>query len=566
MNTIAQNFLHAEGKKIVEGNGEPIILRGMGLGGYMLQEGYMLKFPFSGQQYVIKNKIEDLIGPKKTEKFYEAWLFNHTRQIDIDSLKAWGFNSVRLPMHYNLFTLPTEKEPVVGQNTWLKKGFQLTDSILKWCEANNMYLILDMHATPGGQGHDLAISDRDPTKPSLWESEANQQKLIALWKKLATRYADEPFIGAYDIINEPNWSFEPDKIKSGVNDTKNAPLRKLMVEITTAIREVDKNHMIIIEGNGWGNNYKGIPPLWDDNMVLSFHRYWIYNNQESLQNVLKLREKYNVPIWMGESGENSNVWFTDAISLLEKNNIGWCWWPLKKIGNNNPLEIKISPGYQKILNYWNGKAKKPSKQVAFQGLMQLAENSKLKNCIFHKDIIDAMVRQVKTNTTIPFKKEVITERSSIKAVNYDLGRINTAYFDNVAANYHISTGKGRTSWNDGHQYRNDGVDIFKDSTERNSADYYVGNIETNEWLQYTFSVKKAGNYNLAFQVASTSNHGLIAININDGAVIKQLKVPNTTGKWQFIPLKNIPLNEGKNTLKFKATNGGFKFKSIKFER
>src|SRR5690606_32011018 len=107
----------------------------------------------------------------------------------------------------------------------------------------------DLHAAPGGQGNDLAISDRDPNKPSLWESEANQKKTIALWRKLAERYADEQWIGAYDIINEPNWGFEDPKDFRGTEEKKNIPLRKLMVDITAAIREVDKKHIVIIEGN-----------------------------------------------------------------------------------------------------------------------------------------------------------------------------------------------------------------------------------------------------------------------------------------------------------------------------
>ncbi|MDX5435621.1 MAG: cellulase family glycosylhydrolase, partial [Pontibacter sp.] len=196
----SQGYLKAEGKKIVNGQGKEVILRGMGLGGWMLQEGYMLRTgDVAGQQHVIKAKVQELIGPEKTEEFYSAWLANHTRKIDIDSMAAWGFNSVRLPMHYNLYTLPVEEEPVKGQHTWLEQGFAMTDSLLAWCKANNMYLILDLHAAPGGQGHDLNISDGDPNKPFLWESEANQQKTIALWRKLAERYANEPWIGAYDI-------------------------------------------------------------------------------------------------------------------------------------------------------------------------------------------------------------------------------------------------------------------------------------------------------------------------------------------------------------------------------
>ena len=89
-----------------------------------------------------------------------------------------------------------------------------------------------------------------------------------------------------------------------------------MMDITTAIREVDKKHIIIIEGNGWGNNYNGILPPWDNNMVLSFHKYWNFNDQESIEHILETRDQYNVPVWLGETGENSNVWFTEAIRLV----------------------------------------------------------------------------------------------------------------------------------------------------------------------------------------------------------------------------------------------------------
>jgi endoglucanase len=191
--------------------------------------------------------------------------------------------------------LPVDQEPVTGQNTWLEKGFAMTDSLLKWCRQNKIYLILDLHAAPGGQGNDLPISDRDPAKPSLWQSEANKEKTIALWKKLAQRYAKEEWMGGYDIINEPNWGFEDEKDFRGTAEQKNIPLRQLMVDITKAIREVDTKHIIIIEGNGFGNNYNGIMPAWDDNLVMSFHKYGNFNNKASISRFLDLREKNNIP-------------------------------------------------------------------------------------------------------------------------------------------------------------------------------------------------------------------------------------------------------------------------------
>ena len=298
-------FLKTKATAIVNEKDEKIILRGMGLGGWMLQEGYMFRLSFLGQQYRIKEKIKEVVGEEKTKQFYEQWLLHHTTKKDIDALAGWGFNSIRLPMHYNLYTLPVDEEPVKGQHTWIDKGFAMTDSLLNWCKANNMYLILDLHAAPGGQGNDLPISDRDPTKPSLWESEANKDKTIALWKKLAQRYANEPWIGGYDIINEPNWGFEdPKNDFRGTAEKKNEPLRELMIAITKAIREVDKKHIIIIEGNGFGNNYRGVLPSWDDNMVLSFHKYGNFNNDDAIKNFLSLRDQYNMPLWLGESGEN----------------------------------------------------------------------------------------------------------------------------------------------------------------------------------------------------------------------------------------------------------------------
>ena len=109
-------------------------------------------------------------------------------------------------MHYDLFTLPIQNEPVSGENTWLDLGFSMVDNLLDWCEANNMYLILDLHAAPGGQGFGSDINDYNPNLPSLWESEENKNKTIALWGKLAERYSDEPWIGGYDLLNAVSYT------------------------------------------------------------------------------------------------------------------------------------------------------------------------------------------------------------------------------------------------------------------------------------------------------------------------------------------------------------------------
>lgn len=559
-----QGFLKADGKKIVNGNGENILLRGMGLGGWMLQEGYMLRVFNEGQQHRIRQRLESLSSPGQTQEFYDEWLANHTRKIDIDSMRSWGFNSVRLPMHYNLYTLSPDKEPVAGQHTWLEKGFKMTDSLLSWCKANKMYLILDLHAAPGGQGNDLNISDRDTTKPSLWQSEPNRQKTIALWKEIASRYAAESWIGGYDIINEPNWGFEdPVNDRNGLKEQKNEPLKQLLMDITKAIREVDQNHIIIIEGNGWGNNYNGILPTWDNNMVLSFHKYWNFNTQKEIQKMIDTRDKYNVPVWIGETGENSNVWFTRAIQLFESNNIGWAWWPLKKMGVNNPLEIRPNHNYMQVANFLNERGDQPKESDVYSGLIELAVYSRLENCIFHRDVVDAMFRQVYSAEAIPFRKNKISNNTVIKAVDYDLGRNGSAYYDVDTANYRTSGVSSQG--NRGNTYRNDGVDIRKDSARYEG--YYISDIEDGEWLQYTIQTDKPGVYKLRLTATAGNGKGKISVIVNNKSIASEIPVPKTgdMNSWQTFEVKGIRL-EGTNKIRILANSGGFNFEQLQFVR
>ena len=375
------SYLKTDGRHIVNGSGDTVLLHGIGLGGWMLQEPYMLKL--SGvalAQYDIRKKITALIGEERCEEFYSAWLSNMVTRRDIDSLKAWGFNSVRLPMHYNLFTPPVESEPAPGEFTWIDKGFVMTDSLLAWCGANQMYLILDLHAAPGGQGNDIPIADVDTTEPKLWEKEENRWKTIALWHKLAERYRDEPWIGGYDLINETNYTLEG-----------NVALRKLMMEITTAIRMVDTNHIVFIEGNHFATDFAGLTPPWDNNMVYSFHKYWNQTTVETIQKYMDIRDEHNVPLWMGESGENNNEWYRSAVQLLEAESIGWAWWTLKKLGSESGImNVAMPDGYQQIIDYWKGAGPAPSADEAYRVLMQLTENIRIENCTVNYGVIDAL--------------------------------------------------------------------------------------------------------------------------------------------------------------------------------
>jgi endoglucanase len=168
-------------------------------------------------------------------------------------------------------------------------------------------------------------------------------------------------------------------------------LKRLFLSITSEIRKVDRNHIIFIEGNQFANDYTGLTPPWDDNMAYSFHKYWNPNTLETIQKYIDLRNNFNVPIWMGESGENTNEWFKAAVKLFESNNIGWSWWTIKKIGSESSLMTVAEPaGYQKILSFWEGKGPKPTAEEASVTFMKLAENVKIEKCKINYDVLRAL--------------------------------------------------------------------------------------------------------------------------------------------------------------------------------
>ena len=538
--SFSQN-LKTEGKIIVDGDGNEVLLRGYAPGGWLLIEGYMMHETDGsiGAQHQIKSNLVSLMGAEKTEEFFKKWRENHFTKRDVDSLASWGFNSIRVPLHYNLFTLPIQEEPTAGENTWLEEGFSIVDNVLAWAKPHNMYVILDLHAAPGGQGRNTDISDYDPNKPSLWESEQNKSKTVALWRKIAERYKDNEWIGGYDLLNETNWDLPEGK-----------DLKDLFVRITNAIREVDDKHIIIIEGNDYANNFTGLLPPWDDNMAYSFHKYWNSTNEDDLNWILPIREQYDVPLWMGESGENSNTWYTDAVSLFENNNVGWAWWAMKKIGSvNSPYRIVVNDGYQKILNYWKDEGDKPTEQEAYDAMMKLADNALSENCLYRKGISDALLRQPHTNATLPFK-----ERQVIPGVvylsDYDLGKNNYAYYDKDVATYHQSSGSF-VAWNRGWRYRNDGVDIEDNNDNTNSNGYHLGFVDKGEWTKYSVKINSSGIYRVRVRHASEQTGGQLYLSLNDQNATPILTT-NSSGSWfSFIntAIDGVILEEGEHSLK-----------------
>ena len=410
----ADGFVHADGTRIVDGTGNSVLKRGMGLGGWLVPEGYMLHTEAQSPT-TIRADIVDVIGETATDQFYSAYHQNYVTREDIHELAAWGFDHVRMPFHYNMFS-HARGVP----NEW---GFEVTDSLIAWCSEVGMHVVLDMHCAPGGQNHG-PISDSDGTA-RLWLADSNKTHTMMIWEAIATRYADEPWIGGYDLLNEP-------VLAEGVSLQD---FRRLYMDLTTVIRAVDINHILFIEGNWYATDFNGLTPPFDDNMGYSFHKYWSTNSLGSINSYLNMRDAYDVPLWMSETGENSNAWFHDAVQLFEENNVGWCWWTTKKVDTiTSPYSAARPAAYNQLRDYWRTGNNKPSPSVAEAILMELAENLKTENCTLRPGVVASLFDPDYNIQSKPFKDHLIP--GTILMADYDLGNQGIAYNDNVYQTVH----------------------------------------------------------------------------------------------------------------------------------
>ena len=541
--SFSQGFLHTEGKEIVEGNGEPILLRGFGLGGWLVPEGYMLinrawieGFESPTQ---IENHILDLIGEEKSKEFWEDYRKNFVSRADIDQIADWGFNHIRLPFHYKQFHTEDGSTPI---------GYEIVDSLLSWCEPYNMYVILDMHCAPGAQNGG-PISDSDGIA-RLWLEEDKKELTVEIWREIAEYYSDNTLVGGYDLINEP-------VLPQGVTLSE---FKQLYIDITQAIREVDQNHIVFIEGNWYGTDFSGLTPPWDDNMSYSFHKYWGETDISTIQSYLTMRNTYDIPLWMGESGENSNSWYYEAlVKLLEENNIGWNFWCHKKADKiTSPYSAIISPEYNSLLNYFEGTTFPPTPEEAEYALSTLTTNLKIENCAVNEGVIKCLTDPDYGSISKPYRPHSIP--GTIAAVHYDVGNWGVSYTDDNWYN------NGDGGYNDGWSYRNDGVDVEK-NTNPNGYPYNVGWTEVGEWLGYTVEDVTPGTYNINVSVASNGVAGMFFIQIN-GVNVSVVNVPASTGgwyNWVDLTIPNVEISGGEQFIRLQIVQGGFNIESIKFE-
>ncbi len=385
-----KDFLRVEGRDIVDSHGEKFYIKGTNLGNWLNPEGYMFGFRRVNSARMINEALCQLVGPTAAAEFWQDYKDNYITGADFEFIASTGANTVRVPFHYKLFT----NEDYMGLND-ADEGFRRLDSCILWARANNLRLILDMHDCPGGQTGDNI--DDSYGYPWLMTDSVAQQQYLDIWGRIAEHYADEDVILGYELANEPVphfWEGEERAMLIGAVE----PLYK---RATAEIRKHDPNHIVLLGGPIW-NSYFGNFTDWsfDDNIMYTCHRYGGAPSADAISSYIAFRDSTNLPMYMGELGHNTDEWLNEFANTLRENNIGYTYWPYKKINDSSMTGIAEPEQWQCLVDFVEAprgsydeirEARKYcSQELGKKLLMQYVENAKAANMLRHENYINAI--------------------------------------------------------------------------------------------------------------------------------------------------------------------------------
>lgn len=342
---------------------------GVNLGGWLLWEGWIFGKGFTAQS-AIADQLTELVGHEETSRFRDGIYRNFVAESDLAKIVELGFNSVRVPVSWRLL----EDDA----------GWRVLDRLIDDCEKRRLYVVLDLHAAPGGQSR-LFICDPGKAGDAVWNSPDSQLRTIALWQAIAQRYRDRTTVAGYDLLNEP--------MAPG-----GTALVDLYHRIIAAIRAVDPQHLIILEGNKLATDFSMFSRPLTDNQAYSFHIYnWFGDDRaKRLAGYRALSVSQNLPVWCGEFGENNYEMIRTTVHMFdapENGFCGWSFWTWKKAPTKFPglVTVKVPPDWQAVMNWigaWFGR--RPGRAQAVAGINNFLQSVRLEHCQLDEQMVNAL--------------------------------------------------------------------------------------------------------------------------------------------------------------------------------
>jgi len=335
----ADAIVRIEGRNFIAPDGGTLLIKGINLGNWLMPEGYMFKFEVAKSPRQIYLAFDRLLGPERARAFWRQFRDTYITQDDIAFIKSVGFNTVRIPLHYRLF-MDADGE-ITGE------GWLLLDRVVGWVRDAGLLAIVDLHAAPGGQ---TGINHDDgPGYPLMFYVPRDRLLTVKLWRAIARRYAGNPAILGYDILNEPIAPYHDVA-------TLNPRLEPFYKDVTAAIREVDPGRVVILAGGQWSSSFDMFGTPFADNLAYTYHSFWASTQRDSIQRHLNFAARHDVPLFLGETGELTDEWNARFRKLHETHGIGWSFWTYKNLDTPSTIvSIPRPEGWNEIVAFADGK-------------------------------------------------------------------------------------------------------------------------------------------------------------------------------------------------------------------
>jgi endoglucanase len=347
------NLLQIKDGKVVDEDGGGVRLRGTCIGGWLNLENFINGFP--GVEYTLRQTMTDLLDPEMSEFFFDSMEKYFFSKEDVLFIRECGANVVRIPINYR--QLENDNLPF----QYRESGFRKLENIVNLCGEHGLYVILDLHSVQGWQNPDWHCDN--PTRYGLfWQHPHFQDRFVSLWEEIARRFRGNPAVAGYNVMNEPVTTSVYSRF--GFDEKPDWDLlNQVYRRVTGAIRAVDPDHIIILEGDLFSRLFSGLGAPFDDNLMYSSHNYQppcfgpgIYPGEiggkywdravmkevfEKSEGTCFARER-NVPLYIGEFGCVFNgipeeipyrlKALEDQIGVFEEAGVHWTTWTYKDVG------------------------------------------------------------------------------------------------------------------------------------------------------------------------------------------------------------------------------------------
>jgi len=569
------SYVHSNGTALALG-AVPFTPRGVNLGNWFVLEPYMVGGGSSNEQ--VRTAFITLAGSAASYRTWRAaYLTNYVSQQDIQSLKAQGFNTVRVPLDWRDFVDANGNAVntgLYGAALPANAPFGLTylDNLLNWCAAAGVYVLPEMHVTPGtaaGNSSEIYVNSETQDNPNL-------DPVKAAWATIAGRYQNVANILGYDLLNEPLGSL-------------NSEYRPTYQQIRDTIRQYDTNHLLLLESNVYadlgdtinGDGYLGTPI--DSNMAVSIHSYGgnalppasidaDYPTQANGYNgrayyAWEYANKENIPVLIGETGENNNNWINAIVHLWSVGKVGnggtaitagVLYWTYKKPGDSvrSVVSVPFTSGWDAIENYLNNGGAVPANALSL--LMNQANISGYGSETFHPDVADALLRDYNVSGPRPFPVTVPAIPGTVNAAAFDMGRVSplTTPSDYSPFAYYSANPQTIT-----YQVRDDRV-----GTYFYNGTGVVGSNNTGDWQNYTVNAAP-GTYQVFLNYGAPSSGSQIGLALNGNSLLTTAALPATGGYQSYqdtlVGIVNIAAS-GPATLRITTIQAGLDYVSLRF--